>query len=75
MTQIKLSVNKKIQINNNGKHPKGRYAGMEAFCLGCERWLCALNALYTGRVECDHCGAANVFFNSRKPTHIEGAGL
>ncbi len=36
-------------------------------CLECGAWLCATAGEYTGTVECERCGAQNVFRNSLKP--------
>ena len=38
-----------------------------AVCLECGKWLCVMNGTYTGEIQCDHCGAVNVFRDAARP--------
>lgn len=48
-----------------------RYQGLQqSHCLGCGAWLCVTAGAYSGEIECDKCGAANVFEDSSSPLRV-----
>jgi hypothetical protein len=51
-----------------------RYAHVvNAVCLQCDTWLCAMAGTYTGLIQCKNCGILNEFRDSAKPCETKAA--